>query len=426
VAKPTVLFIATKDTKEAEIALIRSYVEEAGCNVIHMDPSIRAKVGGAEIPPDQVAEAAGTTIEDVRAIGHEGECLGVMIKGAIALAIEAFSRQEFSAVLSLGGSMGSALGTSVMRALPYGVPKVMISTMASGYTAPFVGTKDIIMVNPVTDVSGLNSINREVYRNAALAVAGMAKGYAHNQAVLTVKDTARAFADDQAATPDRPLILIGTLGATEQCTRRVREGLERRGFEVMIFHTVGRGGPTLDAIVAERNVAAVLELSWTEIVDEIFGGLAAAGPDRAKAGLRKGVPTIFAPGNVDFMLGGDYDDTVRRFPNRRYHRHNPAITAVRTTLDDLKKIGDRIVEITAEAKGPVRFVMPLGGYSYHDCPTGRLYEPTLPAPFADYVRSILPETVPLTEVAHHINDAAFADAVVAETLDMLSGRTTTR
>ena len=300
--------------------------------------------------------------------------------------------------------MGTSLATSVMRALPYGVPKVMVSTMASGFTTPFVGTKDIMMVNPVTDVSGLNSINREVYRNAALAAAAMARGY--------------SFA--AASTPERPLVLIGTLGCIEQGTARVRKQLEKEGFEVMMFHTVGRGGPTLDAIVAERNVAAVLELSWTEIVDELFGGLAAAGPDRAKAGLALGVPTIFAPGNVDFILGPDLEQTSARFPGRRYHRHNPAITAVRTTLEDLKKVADKVASLASQSDGPVRFLVPLKGYSYHDSPTGHLQDLAVPKPFSDYLREVLPDRIPVTVLDYHFNDAEFADAIVTETLDMIA------
>ncbi|MEO8115303.1 MAG: Tm-1-like ATP-binding domain-containing protein, partial [Phenylobacterium sp.] len=275
---PKVLLIVTQDTKEEEARFVRQVLEGAGCAVIHLDASIRRTVGGAEISPEAVAAAAGQTIEAVRALGHEGKCQAVMIEGAVRLALETHAAEQLAGVLAIGGSMGTSLAGAVMQALPYGLPKMIVSTMASGFTAPYVGRKDIAMMNAVTDIAGINSISRDVYRNAALAVAGMARGYA------------------PAAHSDKPLILMGTLGTTEQATRRIREALEGDGNEVMVFHTSGAGGPTMDSIAADREVAAVLDLSWTEIVDQMYGGLAAGGPDRGRPGLAKGVPTIFAPG----------------------------------------------------------------------------------------------------------------------------------
>lgn len=397
---PKVLLIGTQDTKEEEVRFLRQQLEGAGCRVIHMDPSIRRSVGGAEISPEMIAQAAGSTIEEVRALGHEGKCQAVMIEGASALIRDLHAREGLSGALAIGGSMGSSLAGAVMQQLPYGLPKLIVSTMASGFTKPFIGIRDIAMLNSVTDVAGLNSINRDVCRNAALAVAGMAKGY--------------------DATPDdaHPLVLIGTLGTTETCVRRIRERLEEEGYEVMVFHTSGTGGPTLDAIAAERDVAAVLDLSWSEIVDELFGGLAATGPDRGKAALERGIPTIFAPGNIDFIIGPPLEQSKAQFPGRSYHAHNHAVTAVRTGPDDLRKIADRMAELVADAPGEVRFFTPLHGFSSHDSPAGHIYEPSLPGPFAEYLAGALPQHVPLTVLDCHFNDPQFADAIAAATLDM--------
>jgi uncharacterized protein (UPF0261 family) len=237
-----------------------------------------------------------------------------------------------------------------------------------------------------------------VYRNAALAVAGMAHGY------------------DPAPAADRPLVLIGTLGTTEPCVRRIRERLEQENYEVMVFHTSGTGGPTLDAIAAERDVAAVLDLSWSEIVDELFGGLAATGPDRGKAALERGIPVIFAPGNIDFIIGPPLDQSKAQFPGRRYHAHNAAVTAVRTDFKDLRKIADKMAELVADANGPIRFFAPLHGFSSHDSPAGHIHEPSLPGPFAEYLASVLPEHAPLTVFDCHFNDPLFADSIVQATL----------
>jgi uncharacterized protein (UPF0261 family) len=400
-AAPKVLLVVTQDTKQEEASFLRARLEEAGCEVIHLDPSVRRTVGGAEISPEAVAEAAGTSIEAVRALGHEGKCLDEMIKGSIKLALETHAREGLSGVLAIGGSMGTSLGTAIMRALPYGLPKLMVSTMASGFTAPFVGVKDIAMMNAVCDIAGLNSLSRDVYRNAALAMAGMARGY------------------DPAVVGGKPLVLIGTLGTTEKCTARIRRALEADGFEVMVFHTSGAGGPTLDSIAAERDVAAVLDLSLTEITDFLHGGIANSGPDRSKAALARGIPTIFAPGNVDFIIAGPIDQAKAQFPGRRYHVHNPALTAVRTGTLELEAIADHVAELTRTAKGPVKFFVPLRGFSSHDSPEGHIYEPSLPPVFADYVAKVMPKHVEVRRFDCHFNDPEFADAVVESVKAML-------
>lgn len=400
---PKVLLIITQDTKEEEARYARSILEEAGCAVIHLDPSIRRTVGGAEIAPEAIAAAAGKTIEEVRALGHEGKCQAVMIEGATKLAHDLHASEGLSGIFSIGGSMGTALATTIMQSFPYGLPKLMVSTMAAGFTKPYVGVKDIAMMNAVTDISGLNSIAREVYRNAALAMAGMAKGYRPSTG------------------GEKPLVLIGTLGTTEKAVRRIRERLEAEGHEVMVFHTSGGGGPTLDSIAAERDVAAVLELSWTEIVDEMYGGLAAAGPNRAKPALERGIPVIFAPGNVDFIIGGPLPQSEAQWPGKRYHVHNAALTAVRTDLNELKAIADKIASIAAEAKGPVRFFTPTRGFSHHDSPEGHLYDPSLPPPFAEHLKSVVAPGTPVTVIDAHFNDAEFADAIADAALEMTRG-----
>lgn len=396
-----VLLIITQDTKEEEARFMRRTLEAAGIAVIHLDPSIRRTIGGAEIGPEQIAGAAGRTIDQVRALGHEGKCQEVMIDGALKLALDTHDRTPLSGILSLGGSMGTSLATTIMRAFPYGLPKLMVSTMASGFTAPYVGVKDIAMMNAVTDISGINSISRDVYRNAALAMAGMARGY------------------DPAQRSERPLVLITTLGTTEKSVRRIREALEADGCEVMVFHSSGAGGPTLDSIAAERDVALVLDLSLTEIIDHLHGGLANAGPDRGKAGLRRGIPTIIAPGNADFIIAGPIGDAEARFPGKRYHVHNAALTAVRTGMAELRPLADHLAAMMAEAHGPVRMFVPLLGFSNHDSPDGHLLDLSVPGPFADYLKSVMPAHVPVEAIEAHFNDVAFSDAITAAARDMM-------
>jgi len=399
-SRPKVLLIVTLDTKEVEGSFIRRELEAAGVDVVLLDPSIRRDMGKAEIGPEDIAAAAGTDMASVRALNHEGKCQAVMIEGTIKCAHRLHDEQGLAGIIAIGGSMGTALATAVMRGFPYGLPKVMISTMASGLTSPYVGTRDIIMMNAVCDISGLNTITREVYRNGALAVAGMAHGYRPQQA------------------EGKPLVLISTLGTTETCTRRVRHALEDRGYEVMVFHTTGAGGQTLDQIVRERPVAAVLDLSLVEIIDLLNGGLCSAGPDRAKAAMEKGVPTIFAPGNADFIVGPPIEAARAQFPGKRYHIHNAALTAVRTEREELCALADHMAGLIGQARGPVSFFVPLHGFSSHDSPEGHLYDRSLPPVFADHVQQVMPQGTDVRLFDAHINDAAFADAVIERVLEL--------
>jgi uncharacterized protein (UPF0261 family) len=401
--RPKVLLIVTQDTKYEEGKFLRDCLEDGGCDVIHLDASVRRTVGGAEISPEDVAGAAGKTIEEVRALGHEGKCQAVMIEGSIKLSLEAHAKYGFAGVLSVGGSMGTTLGTFVMQQFPYGIPKLMISTLASGFTAPFVGLKDIAMLNAVCDISGLNSIARDVFRNGAYAIAGAAKAY-------------------KPVPPDsRPLVLVSTLGTTERAMRALRLELEADGFEVMAFHTTGNGGKTLDAIATDRHVAAVVDMSLVELNDLLNDGICNAGPERATAGIAKGVPTIFAPGNCDFyimpspMAVGDAP-----FGGRKFHIHNPALTAVRTNQHDLERLADHVAGIVKDVSGPVRFYVPLHGFSNHDSPEGHIHEPSLPPLFADYVDQVMPKHVDVRRFDCHINDPEFAQAL-AQAVRELAG-----
>jgi uncharacterized protein (UPF0261 family) len=401
--KPKVLLIVTLDTKEAEARFVRNCLEEAGIEVRHLDPSIRRTVAGAEIGPEQVAAAAGKTIEAVRAIGHEGKCQAAMTEGAVKLALDLHRREGLSGVLAVGGSMGTALATAVMRALPFGLPKVMVSTMASGMTRGYVGTRDIVMVHSVADIAGLNSVTRSVFRNGALAVAGMAHGY------------------EAAPASGKPLVAISTLGTTDRCSIRVRKALEEKGFETVVFHTNGTGGLAMDEIAREQDVAVVVDLSLVEIMDFLHNGLLSGGPDRGKAALAKGIPVVFAAGNIDFVVAGPLDDAKTRFPGKRYHVHNAALTAVRTEAPELRKFAEYMAGLIAAAKGPVAFFVPLKGFSAHDSTEGHLHDPSLPPVFAEHLKKVMPKGVPVIELPHHINDPEFADAIIEQVVRFQSG-----
>lgn len=398
-SKPRVLMIVTLDTKAEEARFVRQTLEANGVDVIHLDASIRSQVDDkAEIQPAEVAAAAGKTLQEVRDLKHEGKCQAVMIEGAVKCAQALHARTPISGVIGVGGSMGTALGTVVMQSFPYGMPKVMVSTMASGFTRPFVGAKDIVMFNPVCDIAGLNSITRDVFRNAAIATASMARDYSPVREEF------------------KPLVAMGTLSTIDRCTVRVRRALEQHGYEVMVFHTLGTGGMALDQLVKERDVAAVVDTSVVEHNDFLNDGLCSAGPDRSKAALEKGIPVVFAPGNADFMVAGPIEMARQQFPGKRYHMHNHALTAVRTEADELRKLARHLGGLIREARGPVSFFVPLKGFSNHDSPEGHLHDPSLCPVFAQAIRAELPAGVEVREFDCHINDEAFADAIVEQVL----------
>ena len=403
--RPKVLMIVTMDTKATEARFIRQCLEDSGLDVYHLDPSVRSTAEkGADITPDQVAAAVGKTMAEVRSLNHEAKCLEVMTRGAIQCARELHGKVGLRGIIGAGGSLGTDLATAVMRSFPVGLPKVMVSTMASGMTRPFVGTRDIMMMPSICDVAGLNAVTRHIFRNSALALAGMAHGYEPSEA------------------KDKPVIALSTLGTTEKCCSIIRKSLEQSGLEVMIFHTQGVGGVAMDETIREREIAVAVNLSLIEVGDFLCRGLFDGGPDRCKASLEKGLPTVFVPGNIDFMVGGPLEAAKVQFPGRRYHVHNPELTAVRAGAEEFKRIAEHMAGLIREAKGPVSFFVPLLGFSAHDSEQGELHDPSLPPVFVEHLKKVLPDGVPLTVLPYHINDENFAAKIAEQTVRYLKNK----
>jgi uncharacterized protein (UPF0261 family) len=392
--RPKVLMVVTMDSKTTEAVFVRKLLEDCGVQVYTLDPSVRSKTEStAEITPDRVASAVGKTMSEVRALNHEAKCLEIMTEGAIQCARELHREVGLSGIIGLGGSLGTDLATAVMRSFPVGLPKVMVSTMASGMTRPFVGTKDIMMVPSICDVSGLNTVTRRIFSNSARALAGMAHGHKPSMG------------------SDKPIAAISTLGTTDKCCNLIRRILEQNGFEVMVFHTQGIGGVAMDEAILEQDVSIAIHLSLIEVGDFLVQGLYSGGPDRCKASLEKGIPTIFAPGNIDFFVAGPVDDAKALYPGRRYHVHNPELTAVRAGAEEFRQIAEHMAGLIREAKGPVAFFVPLKGFSAHDSEQGHLYDPSLPPVFAEHLKKVMPGGVPVVTLPCHINDEEFADKI---------------
>ncbi len=393
---PTALIVATMDTKGQETMYLADCLKTEGIAVTIMDAGIRGQCPvPVDIPREKVAQAGGKSLEEVQTIGHEGQALEVMTNGAIQCARELHLQNKIQGVISLGGSMGTTLGSGVMRSFPVGLPKVMISTMASRDTRAFVGTKDIMMLHSVTDLVGLNRITRKILRNGALALAGML----------------RSVPPDDAA-EQKPLVFVSTLGTTEACAQQIRKSFEEKNNEVIIFHTVGAGGKAMEEMIEQEDVSVLVDLSLHELADHRFGGDYDAGPQRGTAALDRKIPTILVPGNIDFLVTGPLENAQKQFPNRPYHVHNAAITVVRTKQEEIEMLAQTIAGLCNKAKGIVKILVPMNGFSAFDHKEGPLHDPEAPEIFIKILEKSLDDKSCLTALPFYINDPEFAQAII--------------
>jgi uncharacterized protein (UPF0261 family) len=316
---------------------------------------------------------------------------------------ELYRQGKFDGILAFGGSGGTSLATPAMRALPIGVPKVMVSTVASGNVSQYVGTSDIVMMPSVVDVSGLNSISTKIFTNAAFAIAGMVKF--ENKAVIEKK----------------PLVAATMFGVTTPCLNFAREYLEARGYEVLTFHATGTGGRSMEDLVKAGFIEGVLDITTTEWADEIVGGVLNAGPERLDAAAKLGVPQVVSVGALDMVNFGPIDTIPEKFKGRNFYKHNPTVTLMRTTVEENVKLGKKIAEKLNQAKGYTVLMLPLAGVSMIDAPGQAFYgkeeDENL---FNELRKGINPKVVRLEEYNLHINDKEFAEKAAQNLIDMMN------
>ncbi|HLF02236.1 MAG TPA: Tm-1-like ATP-binding domain-containing protein, partial [Anaerolineales bacterium] len=299
----TILLIGTFDTKGAEFAYVRDLINARGHRALMIDAGVGGEPGLIpDVSASQVAEAGGGSLTALREGGDRGAALDVMIKGAIKVALQLQADGQCDGVLGLGGSGGTAVATAVMRELPVGLPKVMVSTLASGDTRPYVGVKDITLMYSVVDIAGLNRLSRRILANAAGAVCGMAE-------------------QDLPAAEDKPLLAATMFGVTTPCVTAVRERLERAGYEVLVFHATGSGGQAMEGLIDAGFVAGVADVTTTEWCDELVGGVLSAGPHRLEAAGRAGLPQVVSCGALDMVNFWAFDTVPEKFKGRTFHRH---------------------------------------------------------------------------------------------------------
>jgi uncharacterized protein (UPF0261 family) len=401
--KKTILLIGTLDTKGSEYAFVRDLIEARGHDVLMMDvgvasdPKIPANIGAAE-----VAEAGGGSLITLREAGDRGAALTVMGNGAKVLAVKAHAEGKVDGVLSLGGSGGTSIATTAMQALPVGLPKVMVSTMAAGDVSPYVGVKDITMMYSVVDVAGLNRISQQVFGNAVGAICGMVE-----QAAPEVDN--------------KPLIAASMFGVTTPCVTAVREQLETAGYEVLVFHATGSGGRAMEALITDGFISGVADITTTEWCDELVGGVLSAGPTRLDAAAKNGVPQVVSLGALDMVNFGSLESVPEQFKDRNLYVHNPQVTLMRTTAAECAELGKIIAGKLNQSTGPTTLFVPLNGVSMIDAEGQPFHSPEADAALFQALRDNLDTNkVKLIELENNINDPEFADTVAKHLLAMLS------
>ncbi|MEU7745125.1 Tm-1-like ATP-binding domain-containing protein [Nonomuraea sp. NPDC049158] len=404
---PTVVLIGTLDTKGEEYAWLRNRLVELGSDVLVVDAGVNEPGEPllADVSNARVAEAAGGDLRALQEGGDRGAAVTAMGEGAAAIMAGLYAEGRVDAVLAVGGSGGSSIAARAVRDLPIGLPKLIVSTMASGDVSPYVGARDVTLMYSVVDIAGVNRVSRAILGNAAAASAGMAKAHQLARAVRTTQSD------------ERPLIGASMFGVTTPAVDAARERLAELGYEVLVFHATGSGGRALEGLAASGLLAGVLDLTTTELADDLVGGVLSAGPDRLTAAGAHGVPQVVAPGALDMVNFGPRDTVPERFAGRLLYVHNPTVTLMRTTPEEMAELGARVAAKLGAASGPTELFVPLGGVSALDAPGMDFHDPKADAACFEALAAF-PAT---TRFDLHINDPEFGRAMAERLHRLISG-----
>jgi uncharacterized protein (UPF0261 family) len=399
-----VVLVGTLDTKGHEYAFLRERLREAGVDVLVVDAGVNEPDGiEPDVAREEVARAAGADAAALAAAGDRGAAVTAMGAGAEQVVRQLHADGRLDGILALGGSGGSSIAARAMRALPVGVPKLLVSTVASGDTRPYVGAVDVTMMYSVVDIAGINRVSARIMANAAAAIAGMAQ--------VTMP------ADD-----GKPLVAATMFGVTTPCVTAARERLEQLGYEVLVFHATGAGGRSMEALAKDGFLAGVLDVTTTELADELVGGVLSAGPDRLEAAGAAGVPQVVSLGALDMVNFGPRETVPPQFEGRNLYVHNPTVTLMRTTPEECGELGRTIGRKLSAATGPTAVFVPLGGVSMIDVPGQPFHDAAADEALVAGLHETLGPSVELHEREEDVNDPAFARAMADRLHELIGGR----
>jgi uncharacterized protein (UPF0261 family) len=396
-----IVIIGALDTKGREFAFVKRMFEARGQRTLFIDTGV---MGEPEYQPElsaaEVAEAGGSTLTDLRQREDRGQAIAVMTAGVVEIVHQLYEQGKVKGVFGMGGSAGTAIATSAMRALPVGLPKVMVSTLAAADTGPYVGIKDVVMFPSVVDVAGINRISARIYANAVGAMVGMVE-----TAVPQI--------------PEKPLVAASMFGNTTILVDRCRQILEDAGYEVLVFHATGTGGRTMEDLIASGYFSGSLDVTTTEWADELVGGELSAGPTRLDAAAAAGIPQVIAPGCVDMANFWARDKVPAEYDDRLFYEWNPNVTLMRTNLAENAEIGRILAEKGNASSGSVAFFLPLQGVSMLDAPGKEFWWPEANQALFEAIKKNVRPDIPVYELDNNINDADFAEAVTGKLLEFM-------
>jgi uncharacterized protein (UPF0261 family) len=399
----TVVLIGALDTKGKEFAFVKDLIEQQGLKTLVVDFGV---LGEPTFEPDigreEVARAGGGDLVHLRTGEHKDQAMKTMATGLAAIVRRLYDEGRLHGILSMGGSGGTSIATTGMRTLPIGVPKVMVSTVGGGDVSAFAGMKDITFIPSIVDVAGINRISRTIYSNAAGAIAGMVKVEA-----------------PAASGQEKPLITASMFGNTTQAVDRARSVMEEKGYEVLVFHATGTGGKTMESLITDGYIVGSMDITTTELADEVCGGVLSAGPDRCMAASRAGIPAVLVPGCADMANFWGIGTVPEKYKNRNLYEWNPNVTLLRTNVEENIRIGEMIAAAANAATAPVAILLPLKGVSMLDSEGGDFWDPEADQACYDTIKKNLKPGIPVIEIDHNINDPEFADKVAETLLDML-------
>ncbi|MCD6344050.1 MAG: Tm-1-like ATP-binding domain-containing protein [Anaerolineae bacterium] len=401
--KKTVVLVGSLDTKGEEFAFVKDRIEKQGLNTLVVDFGVLGEPAfESDIGRDQVAKAGGGDLALLRQGEHKDEAMQTMAIGVAAIVRRLYDEGKLDGVLGMGGSGNTSIATAGMRVLPVGVPKVMVSTLGGGDVSAYTGTKDIIFIPSIVDVAGINRISRAIYANAAGAIAGMVKMEA------------------PATSEEKPLITASMFGNTTECVDRARGMLEDKGYEVLVFHATGTGGKTMESLITDGYIVGSLDITTTELADEVCGGVFSAGPERCLAASRAGIPAVIVPGCVDMANFWGIDTVPEKYKGRNLYQWNPQVTLLRTDVEENTRMGEMIAAAANAATAPVAIVLPLKGVSMLDSEGGEFWDPEADQACYDAIKKNLKPGISVIEMDNNINDPEFSDKCAELLLDMLN------
>ncbi len=401
-----IVILGTLDTKGHEHAFLAQQVRQLGLTpiLVNVGTNQTSQVD-CDYDLNAVLAAAGLPAEAVASLNKDrGAAIETMVRAVPALVTQLHQQGRLQGMLSLGGSGGTAIATAAMRALPLGIPKVMVSTMASGNVGPYLQVSDIVMMPSIVDVSGLNRVSRGVFTRAAAAVCSMVQA---NNRLATDSHT-------------RPLVVASMFGNTTKCVEHARARLEKLGYEVLVFHATGSGGRTMESLIASGQVAGVLDITTTEWADELVGGVLAAGPDRLSAAATRSVPAVICPGCLDMVNFGAPETVPSKFAGRNFYQHNPQVTLMRTTPDECHQLGSVIASKINLSRGPVQVLYPRLAISVISAPGQPFHDPAADQALLNSLSSHLRADIPLEVLELDINDSRFAEACADRLVQLMS------